>query len=128
MRVRGIHHVQITAPVGAEVAARAFYRDLLGLEEIAKPTSLAGRGGLWLRSGALQLHIGTEEGVDRPATKAHVAYEVSDLPAWRARLEAAGCRILENIPIPGYDRFETRDPFGNRIELIELTGDDSLAS
>lgn len=119
MRVTGIHHVQITIPEGADDAARAFYHGALGLEEIAKPASLKGRGGLWFQVGALQLHIGTEQDVDRAATKAHVAYHVTNLSAWRERLESAGCRLLESISIPGYDRFETRDPFGNRIELIE---------
>ena len=37
---------------------------------------------------------------------------------WRAKLEQAGCLILESVPMPNHDRFETRDPFGNRIELI----------
>ena len=119
MRVTGIHHVQITIPEGAEDKARAFYRDVLGMEEIVKPPSLQSRGGLWLQVGALQLHIGTEPGVDRTATKAHVAYQVTNLATWRERLESAGCRLLESIPIPGYDRVETRDPFGNRIELLE---------
>ena len=27
--------------------------------------------------------------------------------------------ILDGIAIPGFDRFEFRDPFGNRVEFIE---------
>lgn len=115
----GIHHVQITIPIGAEAEARAFYCTLLGLEEIAKPESLAARGGLWLAAGDRQVHIGTEDGVERLHTKAHIAYAVNDLAACRARLEGAGIAIIEGIPIPGYTRFEFRDPFGNRVELIE---------
>ena len=118
-RVAGIHHVQITVPPSAEDAARAFYVDVLGLAEILKPASLAGRGGLWLSVGDVELHIGIEDGVDWQATKAHMAFAVTDLPAWRSRLEAAGCAILDDIPIPGHDRLETRDPFGNRLELTE---------
>jgi catechol 2,3-dioxygenase-like lactoylglutathione lyase family enzyme len=120
-RVFGIDHVQITVPRGAENAARAFYCDLLGLPEIEKPDSLKGRGGLWLQAGDRQVHIGTEDGVDRPATKAHVAYRVDDVAAWRAKLQAAGVEILDSVPIPGYDRFEFRDPFGNRVEMIQPT-------
>jgi len=113
-----IDHVQITVPVGQEQIARAFYCGVLGLTEIDKPASLASRGGLWLAIGDQQLHIGTEDGVDRSRTKAHIAYQVDDLIAWRTRLEQAGCVILESVPIPGHDRFETRDPFANRIEFI----------
>ena len=114
----GFHHVQITVPRGAEDRARAFYCDLLGLAEIPKPESLAGRGGLWLAVGDRALHIGVEEGVERTQTKAHVAYAVSDLAHWRQKLGAHGVELLESVPIPGYDRFEFRDPFGNRVELI----------
>lgn len=117
--IRRINHVQITVPPGAEDAARAFYCGVLGLPEIAKPASLAGRGGLWVAIGDQQLHIGTEAGFDRLTTKGHVAYEVEDVASWRERLIAAGLKITESIPIPGYERFETRDPFGNRIELIQ---------
>ncbi len=91
---------------------------MLGLTEIAKPASLTGRGGFWCVAGGFQVHIGVEDGFDRLTTKAHVAYTVDDIAAWRVRLEAAGCEILDSVPIPSYDRFETRDPFGNRIELI----------
>ena len=30
-----------------------------------------------------------------------------------------GIEVVEGIPIPGYDRFEFRDPFGNRVEFME---------
>jgi catechol 2,3-dioxygenase-like lactoylglutathione lyase family enzyme len=117
--ISGIHHVQITIPSGAELEARRFYAELLGLKEIAKPTSLVARGGFWLQAGELQVHVGVEDGMNRAVTKAHIAYTVDGLAVWRGRLVAAGIEILEGIPIPGYGRFEFRDPFGNRIEFIE---------
>lgn len=119
-----VHHAQITIPAGAEEAGRQFYCGVLAMREIEKPASLQGRGGFWLQIGeasgdGLQLHVGTEEGEERTATKAHLAYEVNDLDAWRKRLHLYRLPILESLPIPGYARFETRDPFGNRIEFIQ---------
>src|SRR5581483_12147547 len=108
-----LHHAQITVPPGAESEARRFYCGLLGLPEMPKPAALAGRGGFWLQVGDQQVHVGTEPGVDRPATKAHLAYGVDDLAAARERLELAGVEILESVAIPGFERFEFRDPFGN---------------
>ena len=117
--IRGIHHIQLTVPKGTEKEARRFYCQTLGLAEIDKPASLVERGGLWLRVRDRQVHIGVEDGVDRRATKAHVAYEVSDLAGWKAKLTTLGIEVVESIPIPGYDRFEFRDPFGNRIEFLQ---------
>jgi catechol 2,3-dioxygenase-like lactoylglutathione lyase family enzyme len=117
--ISGIDHVQITVPAVAVEAARAFYCGLLGLHEVEKPVALQERGGFWLRVGDRQVHVGVEEGVQRHATKAHVAYAVSGLAEWRARLTAAGIDIIDGIPIPGCARFEFRDPFGNRVEIIE---------
>ena len=117
--ITGIHHVQITIAPSDEAAARAFYIDLLGMAEVEKPDSLKGRGGFWIQAGDRQIHIGIEDGVDRRRTKAHVAYEVDDLMAWKARLAAAGIAALESVPIPGFNRFECRDPFGNRLEFIQ---------
>lgn len=114
-----LHHVQISIPKGTEDEARHFYCELLGLAEIDKPESLQRRGGLWLQLGDQQLHIGTEDDVDRRVTKAHVAYQVSNLEEWREKLSAAGVQVDVSVPIPGFRRFEFRDPFGNRIELIE---------
>jgi putative intracellular protease/amidase/catechol 2,3-dioxygenase-like lactoylglutathione lyase family enzyme len=117
--IRGIHHVQLTVPRGAEEEARRFYCLILGLPEIQKPASLTGRGGLWLQVGDRQVHIGVEDGVNRYATKAHIAYEVSDLEEWKRKLAALGIEVIEGIPLPGHDRFEFRDSFGNRVEFIQ---------
>ena len=117
--IRGIHHVQLTVPNGSEGQARQFYCETLGLPEVEKPASLVGRGGLWLQVGDRQVHIGVEDGVNRHATKAHIAYEVSNLEAWKAKLAALGIEVFEGVPIPANNRFEFRDPFGNRVEFIE---------
>lgn len=120
MGIEGLHHAQVTIPRGAEDRAREFYCDLLGLREVEKPEALRGRGGFWLECGAAQVHIGVEDDVDRHATKAHLAYQVDDLDDLRQRLESASVSIKESIPIPGMSRFEIRDPFGNRIEFVQL--------
>lgn len=114
-----VHHAQITIPKNSETEAREFYCEFLGLSEIPKPESLHGRGGFWLETGGFPVHVGTENGFDRTKTKAHVAYLVEDLNAWRERLEARGVKILDGIPIPDLNRFEFRDPFGNRVEFLE---------
>jgi catechol 2,3-dioxygenase-like lactoylglutathione lyase family enzyme len=115
----GLHHAQITIPKGKEQEAMSFYCDFLGLPEIPKPASLEGRGGFWVRVGNQELHIGTEDGVDRLKTKAHLAYKVLNVETIRIKLIEKGIEILELVPIPGYERFEVRDPFGNRVEFIK---------
>ena len=118
--ILSIHHAQITIPKSAEDEARRFYCGILQLKEISKPEQLAGRGGFWLEVGDRQLHVGTEDDVDRSATKAHVAYRVEDLDAWRDRLSSNNIGVEDGIQIPGMRRFEFRDPFGNRIEFLQL--------
>ncbi|HYJ91349.1 MAG TPA: VOC family protein [Pyrinomonadaceae bacterium] len=117
--IKSVHHVQITIPKGSEDAARQFYCGLLGLKEIPKPDALQGRGGFWLQVGDRQVHVGVEDAVEREQSKAHVAYLVSDLEAYRKMLSDKDFKILDGIPIPGYSRFEFRDPFGNRVEFLQ---------
>lgn len=117
--ILSIHHAQITIPKGAEDEARRYYCGLLGLTELPKPEELAGRGGFWLAVGDRQVHVGTEDSVGRKDTKAHVAYLVDDIEKWRGILTKNGTKIIEGIPIPGYQRFEFRDPFGNRVEFLQ---------
>lgn len=116
--IKAVHHVQITIPVGEESAARDFYCRTLGLEEVQKPASLTGRGGFWLQVGHFQVHVGVED-LPSQRSKAHVAYLVDDIEEWRRRLESHQVTISDGIPIPGYSRFEFRDPFGNRVEFLE---------
>lgn len=115
----GIHHAQITIPEGKEQEARDFYCGVLGLKEVTKPKALQARGGLWLEVGDRQVHIGVENGVGRKFTKAHIAYEVNNLGLWRKRLTDNGFELLDGEQIPSHTRFEFRDPFGNRVELIQ---------
>jgi catechol 2,3-dioxygenase-like lactoylglutathione lyase family enzyme len=117
--IKGIHHTQITVPKGMEAEARQFYCNVLKLKEIEKPKSLIGRGGFWVQVGDKELHIGTEEGVERSHTKAHIAYEVEDIKLIEDTLKQYGIKALESVPIIGYERFEIRDPFGNRVEFIK---------
>lgn len=117
--ILGLHHAQITIPKEKEAEAKQFYCGILGLTEKEKPSSLEGRGGFWLQAGDREVHIGTEEGFDRYTTKAHLAYQVTDAAFWKNRLKEEGIEIFESVPIPGLDRFEFRDPFGNRVEMLQ---------
>ncbi|WP_312094323.1 VOC family protein [Niallia sp.] len=119
MTIIGVHHVQITIPKGLEQQAKEFYCEVLGLTEIEKPVSLQGRGGFWLSLGNLDIHVGTEDGFDRNSTKAHLAYQVESMSNWKNKLSKLGVKIADSIPIEGFERFEFRDPFGNRVEIIE---------
>lgn len=118
--ILGLHHVQVSIPPGEENRARKFYCDFLGLSELPKPAALQARGGFWVSLGDRELHVGVDSApIDRAASKAHVAYEVEDAAHWRKKLLEAGIVPIESVPIPGYLRFEARDPFGNRIEFIQ---------
>ena len=119
--ILGLHHAQITVPPDGIDTAREFYCGFLGLPELPKPDSLAGRGGFWLQVGPQEVHVSPEKNVLRDATKAHLAYQVDDLAALTERLRERGLAVGESVPIPGYERLEIRDPFGNRIEFIQKT-------
>ena len=113
-----IDHVQLAAPTGCEDAARRFFGELLRLQEMAKPEALRGRGGVWFRVGAQQLHVGVEPDFS-PARKAHPAFSVSGYDELQNRLHAAAVDLTEDNSIPGPRLCYVADPWGNRIELVE---------
>ena len=111
-----IDHVQLAMPAGEEERARAFYRDLLGMEELPKPPELASRGGCWFRSGEAQIHLGVEKDF-RPARKAHPGLRCHDYEVLTKKLRAAGIALITDDSIPDVARCYVHDPFGNRMEL-----------
>lgn len=118
MRVVGLDHVQLAMPAGGEEEARRFYVGVLGMTEVAKPESLASRGGCWFECRGAVLHLGVEADF-QPARKAHPALRVTDLEATWTELEAAGAPVVGDDSLPNVRRFYTADPFGNRIEILQ---------
>lgn len=118
-----LQHVSIPRPPGSEALARAFYGDLLGLEEIPTPLSVQYLDVLWFKgAGDSELHIFSEEPRDDPSWR-HFCLIVEDLAGMRAKLAAAGHAPYDVDAIPGRPRFLCRDPFGNIIEFGAITGD-----
>lgn len=106
-------------PAGAENDARAFYGDLLGFEEVAKPPELAARGGVWLRAGDVKLHLGMDPDFT-PAKKAHPAFGCAAYEDLLERLKAHGIPVTQDpLPFEGKAHCYVHDPFGTRIEFIQ---------
>ena len=114
--ITGVNHAQVNVATAELDRARDFYLNFMGMREIHRPPVFNSKG-IWLNAGNFELHIGVEDGIERK-TRAHLAYEVSDIVEWRERVVERGYRITEQPKIPNYERFHFRDPFGNNIELI----------
>jgi catechol 2,3-dioxygenase-like lactoylglutathione lyase family enzyme len=121
-----LHHVQVACPPGGEDVVRRFYGEGLGLTEVARPADLAHRGGAWFRAyderGAVvaELHVGVEDSFT-PARKAHPALEVDDLDSAASSLRRIDAEVdlTEEHTFAGYRRLHTRDPHGNRVEVLQ---------
>lgn len=116
LQVVGIDHIQITVPKALEAPCLAFYREVLGLKEIAKPAELRGRGGAWFQAGPIQVHIGVDPEGSLPS-KRHLCFLVADLDAAKAEIAATGTSIEGESQTDGLVRFFIRDPAGNRLEI-----------
>jgi catechol 2,3-dioxygenase-like lactoylglutathione lyase family enzyme len=114
-RVTQIDHVSVI--ITDVERSRRFYRDLLGLTEVAKPKTFD-FVVMWFDLGNQQLHLLLK---DRPDTISprHFALRVADCAAARAYFRSNGVATQETTPIPGADRFFIADPDGNRIEIIQ---------
>lgn len=113
-----LHHVQLAIPPGGEDKSRDFWSATIGLDELPKPPALAARGGCWFAGGGLEVHLGAEPEFT-PARRAHPGIEVTGLSELAARLESAGVSVKWDNEMPGYDRFYSADPFGNRLEFLQ---------
>ncbi|ACT91528.1 VOC family protein [Dyadobacter fermentans] len=113
-----LDHIMLCIPPGTEQQARDFYGGVLGLPELTDLGYPLPHGAIWFQMGDIQLHIRAEEVHD--LSQRHPAFEVHDLEAARAVLEQHGVAVKNESKIPDRNRFSFRDPFGNRIELIEM--------
>jgi catechol 2,3-dioxygenase-like lactoylglutathione lyase family enzyme len=118
-RVARIDHIQIAAPEGCERAARDFYGSVLGMKEIEKPPILRARGGCWFECGSQQVHIGVERNF-QAAKKAHPAFAVFQLDELHETLRGRGVTVIDDDNLPAARRFYAEDPWGNRLEFVEL--------
>ncbi len=101
--------------------AKAFYGGVLGLREVDRPESF-NFPGAWYRLGNADLHL-IERPVTDPSNAQHFALWVNDLHAAAEQLEKAGHVVAwEKMKIQNVDRFFTRDPDGNRIEIMSADG------
>ena len=111
-----LDHILITIPEGKTAEARAFYGQVLNLTEI--PGEHPG-GAIWFAIAGIQLHLREEPGAS--LSLRHPALEVENLAGAKHELEQNGIAISYSSDIDGRQRFFFRDPFGNRIELLEFT-------
>lgn len=116
--VPSFHHVNVLVPPGQTDAAVRFYLDVLHLRRIPKPAGAGSPRGAWLDIGdGSQLHISERSGSAHP--DAHFALLVDDFDAVLQRLSAAERPWTAQSSIDGSRRGFTRDPAGNRVELME---------
>jgi len=118
-----LQHVSIPRPPDSEALTRAFYGDLLGLQEIPAPNSIQAAEVIWFRLGEeAELHCFREEPLNDPSIR-HFCLVVDDVQGMRRKLNEAGYAPYDVEPIPGRPRFFCRDPFGNIIEFTAIVGD-----
>lgn len=115
-RATSIDHVSVL--ITDVKRSRYFYRDILGLPEIAKPKTFD-FVVLWFDLGRGQtLHLLRKDKPDNFSPR-HFCLRVVDAQSAREHFRRHGIPIQETTLIPGSDRFFVSDPDGNRIELIQ---------
>jgi catechol 2,3-dioxygenase-like lactoylglutathione lyase family enzyme len=117
-----LHHVNVVVPIGATNRVAGFYGDVLGLRRVAKPSEGVAQSGAWFDiDDATQVHVSERDGERHP--QAHFGLVVDDFDATLSRIAAAGAPWEDQPRIFGGRRGFTRDPEGNRVEILERTGE-----
>lgn len=117
-----LHHVNLVVKPGGAELVTGFYSEVLGLTPTAKPAEGTSAGGAWFDiDERTQMHI-SERADAVTHDDMHFALVVDDFDAVLARLAAAGAEWREQPDLFGGRRGSTRDPLGNRVELLEQAG------
>ena len=129
IRVKGIDHITIV--VKDLDRTRAFYVDVIGMQEVPRPDF--GFPGLWFQAGSTQIHLNVEgpeggraglasQGGSKPTRGHHYAFLVDDAAAAARRIEALGL-TLASAPRSRPDgaiQMYLRDPDDHLVELFSL--------
>src|SRR5947209_19797038 len=99
LQVTQIDHVSVL--ITDVERSRRFYRDVLGLREIAKPRTFD-FVALWFDLGNQHLHLLRKDRPDSLSPR-HFALRVRDVPAARRYFQGRGVATEETTPIPGAD-------------------------
>ena len=123
-RFQRVQHVSVPMPRGGNDAARAFYGRTLGLQEVQPPATLDTAALVWFQVGdeGHEIHVFTNERLGPNSPDQHLCLQVDDIAAARQQLTERAIPIEETTPIHNRPRFFIRDPFGNRIEITQITG------
>jgi catechol 2,3-dioxygenase-like lactoylglutathione lyase family enzyme len=111
-------------PQGGQNAARAFYGEALGMEEVMPPSTLDRPNLVWFRAGpdGHEVHVFVDDPPGENSNAQHLCLQVDDIEAYRAHLQTHGIETEETTPIVNRPRFFVRDPFNNLVELTQITG------
>lgn len=120
-----LQHVSVPMPVNGNDEARAFYGGVLGLPEVVPPSTLNRERLVWYKLGddGHELHLFAEEAFGPNSPRQHLCLQVDDVKAFQQQIEAAGVEVLGEPEIHNRPRFSLRDPFQNRMEITQITGD-----
>jgi catechol 2,3-dioxygenase-like lactoylglutathione lyase family enzyme len=118
VKVTRFHHVSVNTN-GAELdELAAFYRDVLGLGDKARP-DIPGVPGHWHLVGDQELHLvgAPPQGTPIDSTGHHYCVAVADLDAAVAELEERGIAYQRAVQGESTVQIWISDPAGNTIEL-----------
>ena len=111
-------HINICVPPERLEEALRFYADVIGLKQIERPDHLFSTPGYWFDIGDIQLHVGVE--LQMPRSVRHIAFEIKNVDAAVKLFKKHNVELMEEPVIPGRKRFAFIDPFGNRMELLQM--------
>lgn len=111
--------------------SRWFYGTVLGMQEVPRPSNFK-FGGAWFQGGDSQLHLILARNTTAPAgfvdagpakhtgLATHLAFEVENLAATKARLEQHGIEILGGPMLrgDGAEQMYLHDPDGYLLEFF----------
>lgn len=124
MAVVRLQHVSIPMPSDGHAKARRFYGEILGMPEVPQPISLTHDSVVWFDAGGdgQEVHCFVNDPFSPGCIEAHLCLQVDDLEEMRARLAGHGVTPEETIVIRNRPRYFLTDPFGNKVEIVQVLG------